>query len=97
MSITQNDLNRIAELARLTVNEKEAESLCPQLDNILKLVDIMNSVDTSNIEPLAHPLGFKQPMRRDEVTEINQRELFQKNAPWVEEGLYIVPKVIDAE
>jgi len=95
MALTFEDIKRIANLARLNVNEIQAKSLGPQLDNILKLVEEMNTVDTSKVEPLAHPLGFSQPLRHDKITETNQRELFQKNAPWVEEGLYIVPQVIE--
>ena len=97
MSHFLDDIQKTAILARLTIDEIQAKKLIPQLENILALVNQINSIDTHETQPLAHPLGFSQPLRKDEVTEINQRQRFQKNAYCVEEGLYIVPKIIEDE
>lgn len=97
MSFNKEDLAKIADLARIGVSESQAAELSEDLTHILKLVEKMNSVDTSNVAPLAHPLDATQPLRQDSVTEDNQRELFQSLAPRVHSGLYIVPKVIESE
>ena len=90
-------VQKIADLARLSVPAETLSHLTHDLENILNLVAKMDSVDTSNVKPLAHPVDTVQPMRADEVTEENQRDLFQKNAPSVEAGLYIVPKFVESE
>lgn len=97
MSHVLDDIQKIAALARLTIDRTQAKKLVPQLKNILGLVNQINSVNTDQTKKLAHPLGFSQAFRKDEVTEINQRECFQRNASFVEEGLYIVPKIIEDE
>jgi len=91
------DIKTTATLARLQINETQAQTLIPQLKNILDMANEINSVNTDQTEALAHPLGFEQPLRKDEVTAVNQRELFQQNAPAIDEGLYIVPKIIEEE
>ncbi|MBB71936.1 MAG: Asp-tRNA(Asn)/Glu-tRNA(Gln) amidotransferase GatCAB subunit C [Legionellales bacterium] len=96
-TIDANAVNNIAHLARLAVDNKHIPDLARDLTNILDLVEQMNQIDTQGIEPQAHPLDAKQRLRNDEVTEINQRELFMSIAPETEAGLYLVPKVIDAE
>lgn len=95
MSIGPEQIKKIAHLARLQVNENEAEKLCQDISNILKLVDQLQSADTSNIEPMANPLDATQILRADVVTETNQREELQKISPLVEDGLFLVPKVIE--
>lgn len=97
MSLTAEDVIKIAHLARLNMSEQDVALYLPQLSNILALVEQMNQVDTSHIEPLANPLDLSQRMRADVVTEGNQRDVFQAIAPQVEAGLYLVPKVIDGE
>ncbi len=97
MSLTADDVKKIAHLARLTMSEQDIALYLPQLSNILALVEQMNQADTTHIEPLANPLDLSQRMRTDRVTEINQRDAFQAIAPRVEAGLYLVPKVIDGE
>jgi aspartyl-tRNA(Asn)/glutamyl-tRNA(Gln) amidotransferase subunit C len=97
MSLTADDVKKIAHLARLNMSEQDVALYLPQLSNILALVEQMNQADTSHIEPLANPLDLPQRMRADSVTETNQREAFQAIAPQVEAGLYLVPKVIDGE
>ncbi len=95
MSLDKQDVEKIAHLARLAINENDVPAYAQNLSNILDLVEQMNSVDTDNVEPMAHPTDAVQRLREDEVRETNQRERFQKIAPQVEDGLYLVPKVIE--
>ena len=97
MSLTAGDVKKIAHLARLNMSEEDIAFYTPQLSTILQFVEQMNEVDTSHIEPMANPLDLSQREREDIVTETNQRTAFQAIAPQVEAGLYLVPKVIDAE
>ena len=97
MALELDEIKSIAHLARLNVPESELEIVKDQLTNILELVQKMNKADTSNIAPLANPLNETQPLRPDEVTETNQRENFQAIAPEIQDGLYIVPQVIEQE
>ncbi len=97
MTITIDDVSKIAHLARLAVTPAEENKLLPELENILTLVAKMNDVDTKNIEPLSHPFSEKQALREDQVTEIDQRQAFLKIAPQTQAGLYIVPQVIESE
>ena len=96
-TLTPKDVQKIADLAKLNIPEANLSDLTQDLGKILQLVDKMDSVDTSNTAPMAHPLDSTQPLRADTVTEKNQRDTFQKNAPAVEAGLYIVPKFIESE
>jgi aspartyl-tRNA(Asn)/glutamyl-tRNA(Gln) amidotransferase subunit C len=95
MSLTYDEVKKIAYLARLNLSEEDIAFYTPQLSRILDFVEQMSKVDTSQIEPLAHPLDISQRLRPDKVTEPNLREKYQVIAPLVEAGLYIVPKVID--
>ena len=95
MSLTSDDVEKIAHLARLAVDPTESESLSRDLSNILDLVEQMDQAETEGVEPMAHPLEMSQRLRADEVTETNQRELYQSNAPQAENGLFLVPKVIE--
>ncbi len=95
MSLTIDEVLKIAALARISVDENEAESYAHDLSGILDFVAQMSAVDTSEVEPMAHPLDLPQRLRPDEVTEENQRERFQAIAPAVEAGLYLVPQVIE--
>ena len=95
MSLDRADVEKIANLARLAIDDQEAESYAQELSNILNLVEQMNAVDTANVTPMAHPLHMAQRLRDDVVTEGDQRERFQAVAPATENGLYLVPKVIE--
>ena len=95
MSVTQSDIEKIATLARIRVSESAVPEVVDRLNDILGMVDKMQSVDTSGVEPMANPLDACQRLRSDEVTETNQREAFQAIAPQSEQGLYLVPKVIE--
>lgn len=95
MSLERSEVENIAQLARLKIQQEDVESYANSLNSILNLVDQMQAVDTQGVEPLANPLDATQRLRIDEVTEPNQREHFQKLAPLAEAGLYLVPKVIE--
>ncbi len=95
MSLERSDVEKIAHLARLEVAEADMPEYATNLSNILDLVAQMDAVDTNDVSPMAHPLDAVQRLRADEVTEENQREHFQSIAPATEDGLYLVPKVIE--
>jgi aspartyl-tRNA(Asn)/glutamyl-tRNA(Gln) amidotransferase subunit C len=95
MSLTPDQLQRIALLARIDVAPEEARGVTERLNRVLGLIDQLQSVDTQGIEPMSHALDLVQRLRPDEVTETDRRDDFQKVAPAVEQGLYLVPKVIE--
>ncbi|POA96792.1 Asp-tRNA(Asn)/Glu-tRNA(Gln) amidotransferase GatCAB subunit C [Chromobacterium sinusclupearum] len=95
MSLTHQDVARIAKLARIDVSEAEIAATADQLNNIFGLIEKMQEVNTDGIEPMAHPQDVSLRLRDDVVTETNQRERFQAVAPQVEKGLFLVPKVIE--
>ena len=95
MSLTSDDVKRVAKLARLGLTEAETTETLMQLNSILGLVDQMQQIDTNGVAPLAHPLELKQTLRADAVTETNQREKFQAIAPQADAGLYLVPRVVE--
>lgn len=95
MSLNAEAVNRIAWLARIAIDDAKAVEYARDLSGILDFVEQMNAVDTEAAEPMAHPLEQAQRLRPDEVTEDDQRTLFQAHAPSVEAGLYLVPKVIE--
>lgn len=95
MALNITDIKRIAHLARIEVDDAEAQSTLTKLSGILGLIEQMQAVDTTGIEPMSHSQDVVQRLREDVVTETNQREEFQKNASAVADGLYLVPKVIE--
>ena len=95
MALERSDVEKIAHLARIGLNEADIPQTTATLNNILSLIDAMQAVDTAGIEPLAHPLEATQRLRADVVTESNHREAYQAIAPAVENGLYLGPKVIE--
>lgn len=95
MSINANDIKTIARLAKLHLDEAQTGAYQDSLSKIVSLVDEMNAVNTDNVQAMAHPLHMSQRLREDVVTETNQREQLQAPAPAVENGLFLVPKVID--
>lgn len=95
MSLTPDQLQRIAQLARIEVSAEELLGATERLNRVLGLVDQLQSVDTRGIEPMSHALDVVQRLRPDEVTETDRREAYQAVAPAVERGLYLVPKVIE--
>jgi aspartyl-tRNA(Asn)/glutamyl-tRNA(Gln) amidotransferase subunit C len=95
MSLDKEQVKKIAHLARLKLDAADVEGYATNLSKILDLVEQMNAVDTSGVVPMSHPFDVVQRLREDKVTEENQREAFQSIAPMSEDGLYLVPKVIE--
>ncbi len=95
MALDRSDIPNIADLARLAIAENDIPQYQQELSNILELVEQMNAVNTDDVQPLAHPTDAVQRLRADEVTETNQREKYMQCAPAKEEGLFLVPKVIE--
>jgi len=95
MAISEAEVKKVARLARLAVPDDRLEAYTQNLSNILSLVDQLSAVDTTGVEPMAHPLDMMQRLREDVVTETDHREKYQAIAPEVENGLYLVPKVIE--
>ena len=96
MSLTPNQIQAIAGLARLALEPDEIPVYAESLSRILGMVGELDKADTGNVEPMAHPLtGQVQRLREDAITSGNERELYQRNAPQVEAGLYLVPRVIE--
>ena len=97
MALSDQELKEIAYLARINIKEDSFSSLKKELEQILELFEELNEADTSEVAAMYHPLDLSQPTRKDEVTEENQREELLKNAPSVQSGLFLVPKVIEGE
>jgi aspartyl-tRNA(Asn)/glutamyl-tRNA(Gln) amidotransferase subunit C len=95
MAIDRNEIARIAHLARLQVSDQMASRTAEELTRILDFVGRMNAVDTSGVTPMAHPLEAVQRLRGDQITEEDRRDEFQACAPAVEDGLYLVPRVVE--
>ena len=95
MSLSPEQVKQVAHLARLDVKAEQLDTYAQQLTNILGMVDQVSAADTRNVTPMAHPLEMTQRLRPDEVSEANRREAFQAIAPAVQDGLYLVPKVIE--
>jgi aspartyl-tRNA(Asn)/glutamyl-tRNA(Gln) amidotransferase subunit C len=95
MSLTLDQVRRIAQLARIDISSAEAEKTLHELNGIFALIEQMQAVDTAGVVPMAHAQDVAQRLRDDAVTECDQREAFQRVAPEVRAGLYLVPKVIE--
>jgi len=95
MSLSLQEVRRVALLARIEITDREAQAAQVQLNEIFKLIEQMQSVDTEGIVPMAHAQDVVQRLREDRVTETDQHALYQSVAPQVENGLYLVPKVIE--
>jgi aspartyl-tRNA(Asn)/glutamyl-tRNA(Gln) amidotransferase subunit C len=95
MSLDKTQVEKIAHLARLQIDPADIPAYATNLSNILDLVEQMSAVDTEGVNPMAHPTDAVQRLREDAVTETDQRDQFQAIAPQVENGLYLVPKVIE--
>jgi aspartyl-tRNA(Asn)/glutamyl-tRNA(Gln) amidotransferase subunit C len=95
MPLTDDQIRRIARLARIAIGDEESVQVRDRLNRVLGLIDQLQAVDTAGIEPMSHALDVVQALRQDVVTESDQRARFQSGAPAVEGGLYLVPKVIE--
>ena len=95
MSLSLEQVRRVAQLARIEISDAEAETTRTQLNELFTLIEAMQAVDTRGIEPMAHAQDLSQRLRPDVVTETNRREAYQAVSPEVEAGLFLVPKVIE--
>lgn len=95
MSLDKDQVRQIAVLARLELSDEEYADSVDKLSRIVDFVDQLSRADTSDVVPMAHPLDVAQRLRPDVVTETNERDRYQENAPSVADGLYLVPKVIE--
>ena len=95
MSLANDDVRRIAALARIAITAEESAEVLERLNRVLALIEQMRAVDVSGVEPMAHALDVGQRLRVDKVTESDQRQLYQSVAPAVGGDLYLVPKVIE--
>ncbi|MGH8745738.1 MAG: Asp-tRNA(Asn)/Glu-tRNA(Gln) amidotransferase subunit GatC [Burkholderiales bacterium] len=95
MSLSPDQIERLARLARIALGPAEEAAVVGQLNRVLALIDQMRAVDTTGIEPMSHPVDVAQRQRPDVVTEGDRHELFQAAAPAVEAGLYLVPQVLE--
>lgn len=95
MSLSADNVRQIAFLARLEIRNEDIDQYAGNLSSILDFVNQLEKADTGDVRPMAHPLDMAQRLRADAVTEQNQRDTFQENAPAVESGLYLVPRVIE--
>lgn len=95
MTLNRDDVKKIAHLARLEITDSAVDDYVRNLSDIIGFVEQLNKADTAAVEPMAHPMDAAQRLRQDVVTEKDHRELFQAIAPQAEDGLYLVPKVIE--
>ncbi|MBK8766363.1 MAG: Asp-tRNA(Asn)/Glu-tRNA(Gln) amidotransferase subunit GatC [Burkholderiaceae bacterium] len=95
MSLTADDVARLAILARLELSAQEAKTTLSQLNSVFDLIGQLQAVDTAGVEPMTHPIAMGLRLREDQVTESDAREQYQQVAPATEQGLYLVPRVIE--
>ena len=93
--MTDIDIRHLSGLAKLKLSAEEASAVATDLSRIIDMVDQMQSMDTDGVKPLAHPLDTSARLRPDEITETVDRELYQRGAPATDEGLYLVPRVVE--
>jgi aspartyl-tRNA(Asn)/glutamyl-tRNA(Gln) amidotransferase subunit C len=95
MSIERHEIEKLATLARIAIDDSTINEVSERLGSVLELVDQLQAADTSGVDPMSHPMQATQRLRDDEVNELNQREALQSTAPDTEDGLFLVPKVIE--
>jgi len=95
VSLSKEQVQHIATLARLSVDENEIDDVVEKLSSIVDFVDQLQAAPTDDVVPMAHPMDMSQRLRADVVTEDNERDRIQQNAPSVQDGLYLVPRVLD--
>jgi len=95
VSLTREDVQKLCVLARLEITPDEMADVLAKLSDIVGLVSQLEAEDTTDVVPMAHPLDQTQKLRSDQITETDEHQLHQKNAPLVEKDLYLVPKVIE--
>ena len=95
MALTENDVARIAHLARIEISDADRRAMLAQLNDIFAMIERMQKIDTTGVAPMAHPLGGRQRLREDRVTETDARAQNMSNAPQAEDGLFLVPRVVE--
>lgn len=95
MIIERQEIEKLATLARIAIDDSTINEVTERLGSVLELVDQLQAADTRGVDPMSHPLQATQRLREDEVSELNQREALQTTAPDTEDGLFLVPKVIE--
>ena len=95
MSLSHDQIRRIARLARIAIRPEESEAVLARLNRVLALVEELRAVDTTGVAPMSHAVDVVQRLRRDEVTEQDRHAVYQSVAPAVQDDLYLVPKVIE--
>jgi aspartyl-tRNA(Asn)/glutamyl-tRNA(Gln) amidotransferase subunit C len=95
MALTENDVARIAHLARIEIGDDDRRAMLAQLNDIFAMIEKMQAVETTGVAPMAHPLGGRQRLREDRVTETDARAVNMKNAPEAQDGLFLVPRVVE--
>jgi aspartyl-tRNA(Asn)/glutamyl-tRNA(Gln) amidotransferase subunit C len=95
MNIQKQEIKYLARLARIDIDDKTIDEVSPRIRSVLELIDQLQDADTSGIEAVSHPMQGSQRLRKDEVSEINNRERFQEIAPDMDDGLFLVPRVIE--
>jgi len=95
MSLSHDQIRRLARLARIAIRPEESDAVRSRLNRVLALVEELRAVDTTGVEPMSHALDLVQRLRQDEVTECERRAAYQAVAPATQDGLYLVPKVIE--
>ncbi len=94
MTIHQDDIAKLCRLAQIALDDGERAATNADLDKMIQMIDVLQSIDTDGVEPLAHPLDAAQRLRADEITELVDRDRYQASAPAVQDGLYLVPRVL---
>jgi len=95
MALTENDVARIAHLARIEIGDDDRRAMLAQLNDIFAMIEKMQAVDTTGVAPMAHPLGGRQRLREARATETDARAANMKNAPEAQDGLFLVPRVVE--
>ena len=95
MALTEHDVARIAHLARIEISESDRRAMVAQLNDIFAMIEKMQAIDTTGVAPMAHPLGGLQRLREDRITETDARAENMKNAPEAQDGLFLVPRVVE--
>ena len=95
MSLDSSDIEKLAVLSRIEINQATVDEVAENISNVLKLVDQLQAADTDGVAPMAHPMDAVQVLRADNVTETNHRDKYQACAPATQDGLYLVPRVVE--
>ena len=95
MALTLADVHRIAHLARIEIDDAAAHEVHQKLEAIFAMINELQAIDTTGIEPMAHAMDVRLPLREDVVTAADEHALFQREAPAVQDGLYLVPRVVE--